>query len=69
MIASTSCATSVAGTRAVRGKVIDQDGDFAEYQASVSVLSAPRATAALQTLVIGSTLIPDLRRALGVRSA
>ena len=43
--ASQSCPTSIAGSRAVRGKVIDQDGDFSEYSAAVTISAAPGATA------------------------
>lgn len=68
---SQSCPTSAAGVLlAVRGKVIDRDGDFAEYSASVSVTAPPpvltptQRIGALRVLVGASTLAPDLRRAL-----
>jgi hypothetical protein len=35
------CATRVAGTRTVRGKVIDQDGDAASYSGTVTVKLRP----------------------------
>jgi hypothetical protein len=62
--ASRSCATPVAGALTVRGKVIDQSGDIAAYTASVTVLSAAQATAALRDRVATGALVPDLRRAL-----
>jgi hypothetical protein len=61
---SASCATSAPGSLAVRGKVIDQDGDFAEYSGSVSVLSVTQTLGALRAAVASSAIIPDLRRAL-----
>jgi hypothetical protein len=61
---SASCATSTGGTRTVRGKVIDEDGDFTEYTANVDVLSASQGLAALRAEVASSAIVPDLRRAL-----
>jgi hypothetical protein len=43
--ASANCPTSTAGGRTVHGKVIDQEGDFAEYQASVDVKFVQQAIA------------------------
>lgn len=42
---SASCPTTVAGGRTVRGRVIDQDGDAAEYSAAVDVVLASQAIA------------------------
>ena len=61
---SVGCATSTGGTRTVRGKVIDEDGDFTEYTGSVSVRSASQTLSALRAEVASSAIIPDLRRAL-----
>jgi hypothetical protein len=62
--ASATCSTSAAGARTVRGKVIDPDGDFTEYSASVTVLSAGQATTALGTAVGGATLPGDVKKGL-----
>ena len=61
---SASCVTSAGGPLAVRGKVIDADGDFTEYTSSVSVLAVTQSLGALRAAVASSTLSPDLRRAL-----
>jgi hypothetical protein len=53
-----SCLASSAGPRTVRGKVIDEDGDFAEYSATVNVLTVP------QTIVF-TTQPPDPALVLG----
>jgi hypothetical protein len=62
--ATGSCATTAAGSRTVRGRVIDQDGDQAEYAATVRVLTVAEGTRELQAAVAGATLTPDLRKAL-----
>jgi alpha-tubulin suppressor-like RCC1 family protein len=62
--ASRTCATGTPGTRAVRGKVIDQDNDITEYTANVTVISAADAISALRNAVGTSTLVPDIRGAL-----
>jgi Regulator of Chromosome Condensation (RCC1) repeat protein len=59
-----SCSTSAAGTRTVRGKVIDQDGDSHEYAAVVTIKSAQQGTTDLRASVSGATLSPDIRKAL-----
>ena len=61
---SATCTTSAGGSLAVRGKVIDEDGDFTEYTSSVEVLAVTQALAALRASVAESAIIPDLRRAL-----
>jgi hypothetical protein len=62
--ATASCPTSIAGSRTVRGKVVDQDGDKTEYSATVTVKSAPEATSDLRLSVTGVPLAPDIRKAL-----
>lgn len=59
-----SCPTSVAGQRAVKGMVIDQDGDQAEYTATVTVLTVVEGATGLQWSVAGASLSPDLRKPL-----
>jgi hypothetical protein len=59
-----SCPTTATGTRLVKGKVIDQDGDETEYTKSVSVKSASQSTTDLRTAISTATLSPDLRKAL-----
>jgi hypothetical protein len=46
---SRSCPTSSAGSRSVKGRVIDQDGDEAEYTATVEVTPAPQTIAFTST--------------------
>lgn len=53
-----------ATTRTVKGKVIDQDGDVAEYSASVTVKSPTRGTTDLRTAIGTALLAPDIRNAL-----
>lgn len=62
--ATTSCPTSTAGTRTVRGKVIDQDGDTQSYTATVSVQSAQQGTTDLRGAITTAPLSPDIRKAL-----
>jgi hypothetical protein len=62
--ATASCATSAAGSRTVRGKVIDQDGDFQTYSAIVTVKSAQQGTTDLRGLITLAPLSPDIRKAL-----
>jgi hypothetical protein len=61
--ATASCPTSVAGALTVRGKVIDQDGDVAEYQASVSVALGAQAIVFASTppspAYVGMTYAPS----------
>jgi alpha-tubulin suppressor-like RCC1 family protein len=59
-----SCPTSATGTRTVRGRVIDQDGDLAEYTAQVAIVTVSQATSDLLTGVSTASLSPDLRKAL-----
>jgi hypothetical protein len=62
--ATASCATSTAGSRVVRGKVIDPDQDATAYSATVTVKSAAQGTTDLSTAVSNASLAPDLRKAL-----
>jgi alpha-tubulin suppressor-like RCC1 family protein len=62
--ASASCPASAAGALAVRGKVIDQDNDAAEYAATVTVRTPAAGLTALRAAVTEAALAPDLRRAL-----
>jgi hypothetical protein len=69
--ASTTCATTAAGTRSVRGKVIDQDNDHTEYSSTVEVTAAPPSSdtplqqlTALRALVSGTTLTRPIKTAL-----
>lgn len=59
-----SCPTTVTGTRRVKGKVIDQDGDETEYTKSVSVKDVSQSTTDLKAAISTATLSPDLRKAL-----
>jgi hypothetical protein len=59
-----SCPSTVAGTLAVRGLVIDQDGDAGTYSASVLVKTASEGTIDLQAEIDAASLSPDLRKAL-----
>jgi hypothetical protein len=54
--ASASCATAAAGARAVKGKVIDQDGDVAEYTATVAVTLVPQAITVTSALPAGAVV-------------
>lgn len=65
--ATTSCATSTAGSRTVRGKVIDQDLDATTYAAVVTVKSAAQGTTDLSTEISSAGLAPDIRNALIVK--
>jgi alpha-tubulin suppressor-like RCC1 family protein len=66
-VAGASCPTTTAGLLTVRGKVIDQDGDVAEYTASVTVsapataLSPAQATAQLRGLVASAPISAPVR--------
>ncbi len=51
--ATRSCPTAAAGSRAVRGRVVDQDGDATEYAATVAV--TPVTTPTSQVIVFTST--------------
>lgn len=62
--ATASCPTTTAGTRTVKGKVIDQDGDSQEYRATVTVKSAQQGTADLRSTITTAPLAPDIRKAL-----
>ena len=57
--ASVNCPTTAAGTRTVRGKVIDQDGDAGSYAATVDVVRAAQAITFTSTpprpAVVGGT--------------
>jgi len=59
-----SCSTSSAGTRSVRGRVIDQHLDHTTYTASVIVKSAAQGTGDLISQVSSAGLAPDIRNAL-----
>ncbi|HZI28498.1 MAG TPA: hypothetical protein VFD64_10085 [Gemmatimonadaceae bacterium] len=59
-----SCPTTATGTRLVKGKVIDQDGDEAEYTKVVSVKDASESTTDLKVAISTATLSPDVRKAL-----
>ena len=65
--ATASCATTVAGSRSVKGMVIDQDMDVATYSATVMVKSAAQGTTDLSTQVSTAGLAPDIRNALIVK--
>jgi len=62
--ATAPCPTALAGPLRVQGKVIDQDGDFTEYQALVQVRSASEGTADLVAEISLANLSPDIRNAL-----
>jgi hypothetical protein len=57
-------AGSAGGTRSVRGRVIDQDGDGETYTAAVTIRTPAAGTTDLRTSIDAATLSPDLRRAL-----
>jgi hypothetical protein len=62
--ATANCSTSTAGSRTVRGKVIDQDLDATTYSATVMVKSAAQGTTDLSAEVSSAALSPDVRKAL-----
>jgi hypothetical protein len=66
--ASANCSTSNAGALAVRGKVIDRDGDAAAYTATVTVRSsAPPPAQAITQLradVVSSGIIRNVAQSL-----
>jgi hypothetical protein len=62
--ASANCSTSTAGSRVVRGRVIDQDLDGTTYAATVTVKSAAEGTTDLSAAISGAPLAPDIRKAL-----
>ena len=63
-VATATCATSTAGSRIVRGKVIDQDMDASTYTATVTVKSAAEGATDLTAAISSASLAPDLRKAL-----
>ena len=63
-IATANCATSTAGSRTVKGRVIDQDLDGTTYTATVMVKSAAQGTSDLSTEISSASLAPDIRKAL-----
>ena len=64
------CPTRVAGTRTVRGKVIDQDGDTASYSQTVPVKLRPQTvtftTTAPTSVVIGATYTTGAKSTSGL---
>jgi hypothetical protein len=64
VVTTASCLTSTAGSRVVRGRVIDQDLDGTTYAATVTVKSAAEGTTDLSAAIASATLAPDLRNAL-----
>jgi hypothetical protein len=62
--ATANCATSTAGSRTVKGRVIDQDLDGTTYPATVLVKSAAEGTTDLSAEISTAPLAPDIRKAL-----
>lgn len=64
------CPTRVAGTRTVRGKVFDQDGDSAAYSQTVTVKLRPQTvtftTTAPTSVVIGATYTASAKSTSGL---
>jgi hypothetical protein len=59
-----TCPTSTAGTRVVRGKVVDEDFDESIYSATVTIKNAQQATTDLVAEVQLAPLAPDIRKSL-----
>lgn len=62
--ATANCSTSTAGSRIVKGRVIDPDQDANTYTATVLVKSAAEGTTDLGTQISTAGLSPDIRNAL-----
>ena len=62
--ATTNCSTSTAGSRIVKGRVIDPDLDGTTYSATVTIKSAAQGTTDLTAAISTAGLAPDIRNAL-----